>query len=343
MLSLAVNPRHDWRGQIMTDDIIECDPDQAKPESADTAKGSATHFVFDHKIFSVNGARFALTGSDHEPALMINVGEHEAAITFSSLCQEFEIEPDSNDQKMLEKVQAGLKYVKDIRPGDTIPRELLDGSASWSIDERHKSRARNRLMFEIAAIGSEGQLNNIPDDLASFLDLTESKMWVQSGLDKIGKSIGLGPGRANSVTEMAERISRELAYIEALRDRYICVSQIVGKLKRVASAHHSERHFVDEIQRCIILMGPPVADFRGIFRLADERSRDVVKLLKDIDQNVSFARELRDELHQKMLIWDELIESWEIDVSTPSKVNREAVKFTYRFVAHNFPQKQDWM
>ena len=36
---------------------------------------------------------------------------------------------------MLKPVAQGLKYVKDIRPGDTIPRELLDGTASWSIDK----------------------------------------------------------------------------------------------------------------------------------------------------------------------------------------------------------------
>jgi len=98
----------------------------------------STHFIFEHKIFSVPGARFALTGPDRIPALRVDVGEHEASIPLDSLCQEFKIDPNSQDGELLEQVRDGLRYVRDIRPGDTIPRELLDGSASWSVDEEHK-------------------------------------------------------------------------------------------------------------------------------------------------------------------------------------------------------------
>ena len=64
--------------------------------------------------------------------------------------------------------------------------------------------------------------------------------------------------------------------------------------------------------------------------------------MKSTDKEVEFARECRDDLHQRMLIWDELIEKWELDLSAKSKANREVVQFTYRFVAHNFPQNVDW-
>lgn len=40
----------------------------------------STHFAFQHKIFQVPGARFALTGPDRIPALRVDVGEHEASV-----------------------------------------------------------------------------------------------------------------------------------------------------------------------------------------------------------------------------------------------------------------------
>jgi len=302
-----------------------------------------THFNFEHKIFAVEGVRFALSKSDHEPILLLDVGEHEAAVTFDAILQEFNIAPGSPDGLLLEQVKSGLKYVKDIRPGDTIPQELLDGSASWSIDDSHKIRALNKIKMRIAILGSpSGGIKAIPQDIAKFLEEPETKMWLESGLDRVGLELGLGEGRAPSVTSLVDQIGRELAYIEALRDRYRRATEILAKLRRVAELHKSERHFIDEIQRCEILIGPPVKDFRGVFDAVDKRSGKVVELLQSIDSGAIFIRECRDELHQKMLIWDELIEKWSFDLFAKSKANREAVQFTYRFVSHNFPQSVDW-
>ena len=239
-----------------------------------------THFNFQHKIFAVTGVRFAFSRSDHEPVLLMNVGEHEAAVTFESLRQEFSIEPESSDGLLLEQVRSGLKFVKDIRPGDTIPQELLDGSASWSIDESHKLLALNKIKVRVAIIGSPtGGLASLPKDIAAFLEESKTKMWLESGLNGLGIKLGLGEGRAPSVTSLVERIARELAYIEALRDRYKRVTEILGKLRRVAELHDSERHFIDEIRRCEVLMGPPIKDFRRIFDEIDKRSGQVEGLL----------------------------------------------------------------
>ena len=79
-----------------------------------------------------------------------------------------------------------------------------------------------------------------------------------------------------------------------------------------------------------------------LFEAADKELNDVVKLVKGLNQNIALFRNLRDELHQKMLIWDEAIEKWDIDLSHRSKAGREAVQFTYQFVAYNFPQSREW-
>lgn len=307
-------------------------------------KDSAEHFNFKHRIFQIPGNHFALSASDQQPVLLMDVGEHAAAITFEALRQEFDLDPDGEDSNLLDLVAQGLKYVRDIRPGDTIPRELLDGSASWTVDERHRERAKNGFMFRIAILGApDGGITKAPDNIGAFLESVEGKMFVQTGLDLIGQKIGLGEGRAPTVAQHADQIMRELAYIEGLRERYVHASRIVEKLDQIAHHHSSERHFVDEINRCKILMEPPVKNFRGDFLDVDTRMKQVAEALKAVDTQVAFIRETRDKLHQKMLIWDELIEKWDFKIEGKTKYNRQVVQLTYQFVAQYFPQNVDWM
>ncbi len=154
----------------------------------------------------------------------------------------------------------------------------------------------------------EGGITKIPENLIKFLDETKTQLWIEVGLNTIAKSIGLGEGRAQSVPPLINKIARELAYIEALRDRYQSVTAILDKLERIAEFHVTERHFVDEVRRCQVLMGPPIKDFRRAFEGIDQRSRQVDKLLATVDEQVDFARKMRDELHQKMGGVSEVVE-----------------------------------
>lgn len=324
----------------MADADISFESDE---EAADPKLDSSTHFTFEHKIFQVKDARFALTGPDRIPALRMSVGEHEASIPLESVCQEFDIDPDSPDGQMLEQVAQGLKFVKDIRPGDTIPRELLDGTASWTIDDSHGVIARNKVMVAVAVWVSGREKTKLsPRAIAAMLAEPETKDQIEQGLDKISVALGMGKGRRQEVLDLIDRLARELAYIEGLRDRYAHASAIVGKLTEVAGLYNTDRIFIDEINRVKVLMRPPIKHFREIFAQVDGQTDDVVAMLKAFNRQLIYIREMRDELHQKMLIWDEAIEHWELDLSYKSKASREAVQFTYRFVAHHFPQSTDW-
>jgi hypothetical protein len=84
--------------------------------------------MFKHRIFGIDSCRFALNGSDKLPCFYVPMGEQIVAIELRKLEKEFRLEKE--DIAILKTVEKGLKYVKDIRPNDTIPREILDGSAS---------------------------------------------------------------------------------------------------------------------------------------------------------------------------------------------------------------------
>src|ERR1043166_1268909 len=95
----------------------------------DNPGDARTHFAFGHRLFSIKNCRFAKNGSDKMPCFYVPMGEQVAAIELAKLQEEFNIPPDSIDAALLKKVERGLNYVREIRPNDSIPREILDGSA----------------------------------------------------------------------------------------------------------------------------------------------------------------------------------------------------------------------
>jgi len=104
-----------------------------------------THFVFRHSVFSVDGSYFSARKGGQDPCLNVPMGEVMATVAIPALRKEFDIADDSADGKLLDVVVQALKYLRIIRVNDAIPSELLDGSASWSVEDRHRATARCRL------------------------------------------------------------------------------------------------------------------------------------------------------------------------------------------------------
>src|SRR5215212_803058 len=107
---------------------------------------TAQAFNFESKVFGMPEARF-VTAHDGEPVLNIMVGTMRASLPIKTVVNSFVV--TDPDQELLGVVAKGLKYVKEIRPGDSIPSEVIDGSASWAIDERHAETARSRLTVQL--------------------------------------------------------------------------------------------------------------------------------------------------------------------------------------------------
>ena len=53
-------------------------------------------------------------------------------------------------------------------------------------------------------------------------------------------------------------------------------------------------------------------------------------------------RDMRDDLHSKLMQWDDVIEAWKGVEAVKGEKQESAIKLIYRFAAHNFPQRQDW-
>src|SRR5690606_29632766 len=149
----------------------------------------STHFAFTHKVFAIRNAAFRLSQQE-EPLFHVDLGDLKCGVSLPSLRKEFSITPDSDDGALLALVEKGLRYVKEIRPGDSIPKELLDGSCSWSVEDRHRKLAHNRLTMQLVAWLAGGQAET--SDAAGLEKLAadpETKRRVQQAFAEAAERI----------------------------------------------------------------------------------------------------------------------------------------------------------
>lgn len=304
------------------------------------ALSTATHFAFEHKIFSVKGAHFKLTHDSKEPALYVKLGEMTGAVPVRSICQEFDIDTESSDAELLNTVMTSLKYVKEIHPNDTIPTELLDGSASWTIKEIHKNIARGRITMQIVSwlAGSEEIITN-SGELEAIANDPETKTKVQKAFRDIADKLGI---TKDDVVEKVDDVIRELSYIEALRDHYSQIRKIYTHIERLKSVYRRDRGMMDDLGRIHILIEPVIKEFDRSFDEVDAQTCEVLTILRNFGPTIEIVRNVRDDLHQRFMIWDGMVKGWSKLTAEESPLVERQLKVTYRFLAQNFMQAQSW-
>lgn len=313
------------------------------PDSSDVSGDRSTHFIFQHKVFGLAGAHFSLTHDSREPVFHVQLGELTAALPLPTLRDEFSIATDSPDGKLIGIVEDSLRYVKEIWPNDSIPNELLDGSASWAVEERHRAIARARLAVQLSSwlAGEEVVIS----DLAKLEQLAEdpgTKQRMQNAIGELAEKLGYGRDNRQRVVDQIEQFARELSYIEALRELAGQAKLIYAKLNKLSKLYSRERSVTEEIVRILQLMRGPLAELDGQFGLVDAQTSEIMNILRKYDAQVAFVRETRDELHFRLRDWDEMIKKWQEMEMVRSSEAEALIKESYRFVAYHFPQHQSW-
>jgi hypothetical protein len=325
---------------------------EAVPTSSGAGSDRSTHFAFEGKVFRLDRAYFSLSHDTKEPIFHVLLGTLNAALPLPTLRVEFNVEPGSNDAKLLDIVEKSLRYVREIRPDDSIPRELLDGTASWSVEPRHRIIAQSRLVVQVSSWLSGEEM--IIHDLTQLEQLAEdpaTKQRVQSAIGEIAVRIGIGRERKQEVMDRINDFARELSYIEALRERFAASKNIAVMLARLSKIYGTDRTVTEEVVRILQLLRPPLGDFDATFSLVDAQTSEILNILQKYEAQVGFVREMRDDLSFRLRLWDPLIERWSglaQALTRPGQAlartaEAEAlIKETYRFAAQNFLQGQSW-
>ncbi|WP_145749917.1 hypothetical protein [Nitrospirillum amazonense] len=316
----------------------------ASRAASDEAEASrSTHFMFENKVFAVPGAFFSFTRDTNEAVYNVQLGDVWGKIPFRTLREAFGIDDNSADATLLGVVERGLKYVKTIRPGDSIPRELLDGSASWRVEDSHLQIARGRITVQLVSwitgketlITDRGQLEQVVED-------PQTKQRAQQAFSELARRFGLPDDRKQEIVDKVESIARELSYIEALRDRYGQVQQIIAGVAQAGRIYKTDRQLQADMTRMMALVKQPILDFEDIFGQLDAQTSEIMAVLKSYDSQVAFIRRMRDELHTRLMLWDDMIYAWDGEPLERGPELEARLKKTYQFLAQHFLVTKVW-
>ncbi|MHA1565399.1 MAG: hypothetical protein ACTSX7_08820 [Alphaproteobacteria bacterium] len=271
------------------------------------------------------------------------MGENIGVIDFPALRNEFGIDENSDDGKMLETVSAGLKFVNIIHPDDSIPCELLDGSASWSVESEHRATAKNRLIVQlVTSLSGSEEIVRDPKQLVLMAENPETLGQLKSGFKAMADRVGAkGDGEKEIIARM-ERLAHELSYIEALWAYFLRIKDIGKKVDQACRLYSSDSGIKDTLERVPLLLKPVVEELEFHFDQLEAQS-EIAKALENCDAHIEVIREARDTLHVATQVWSDLAANWQEEpaLKRSDKLERLAQE-TYQFLAQHFPQTQEW-
>lgn len=304
--------------------------------------------AFEHSFFgSVEGAYFRFSEQMDEPVFVVQMGDNEVTLPFPGIKREFGLAADSVDAKLLDLLAEGLAYVKILHLGDPIPKEVLTGEASWEVTAKHRMVAYQRLTMQMVTwlSGDEISITN-PDELAQVADDPKTKEKVRAAFREAAAQLGFdGDGDESGeekILALIEGLAEEFAYIEALRDRHqnvIMMNEKILGLRKLYAHELSVFEIVDSVAR---LMQLAVKDYQNILDQVDAQTGEIMAVLRNIDAQVKFVHELRDDLYRRLVSWDEMFVAWMPATVIRSESNEVLLRQTYRFLAPRFIQGDNW-
>lgn len=298
---------------------------------------------FEHSFFSkLEGAYFRLSEQD-EPVLMVKMGDNIAALNFRGIKREFNLRDDSADSRMLTMVARALQFVKVLRIGDPLPPELTTRKASWKPSERHRQIAYQRLTMQLVSwLTGEETLITDPESLLQVAGDPQVRAKVNRAFEEAAVKLGLGKDRKQEVVDHLVSLSHELAYVEGLRDIYTEIKAMEQKIQALRRIYGRERGMLEMVDQVARLGERAVGEFTTAFDEFDGQTGEILSVLRNIEAQIGYIRDSRDDLHRRLMTWDELLADWRDVKIERSESNESLTRRTYQFLAPRFMQVNEW-
>jgi hypothetical protein len=310
---------------------------------ASTGGGANAAFDFQHKVFALPGARFAVDRRAHAPMFYMHLGNLHVSLTPTVLRREFNIETASHDSYLIELAAKALRYVAEVRPGDSIPKELIDGSASWTVEERHRLLSKAKLLARLSAwFAHDEEAPSLESVITMSDEDIAAKEEFQAAFEAAARSLGFGGGRKHEVIDRIDCIARELGYIEALREHAGQLRDIRERVLQLACAAKGDKALIEELTRILALLKQPGAEFAQHFAQIDAQTSDIVALLRGPWLQIKRIRTARDDVHASLLPWRPVFERWQEQEIVLNHDTRENVKHLHHWLAANYAPVMVW-
>lgn len=320
------------------------EPRQPSSETAAPKGPRNTHFDFQAKVFQAPGAHFELRGHPKKPMFAVDMGTGQGYISIPDLRRTFFVQPGSLDDKLIDRAEQGLHFVPDIRPGDEIPNELLDGTASWTVARKHKQIARDRLQVQLLSWMSGKPISYAnQDDLKKIIADDSNKKALKDAFNKAALALGLPVEESEKVLDRIETLAREICYIEALRDRAKELFKIRANIETLIKVYAGDPRVSADLGRIKLLMVKATDETDEVFNAIDAETADVMSALMSIDDIIRAVRKARDDVHFILMEWDPAIARWQNLAMVKSQEVDRALSETYQFLAKRFATGKSMM
>lgn len=299
---------------------------------------------FEHKFFgSFEDLYFRLTDTG-EAVAVIKLASNEAVLGFDGIRREFMLTDQTADGQMLSKVAEGLQFVRGLRVGDPLPKEILTREASWEPSERHLRIARQRLTMQLVTwlTGNE-HIFTSSEELMQIAEDPQVKKNVQLAFSEAAETLGLGRENREQVVLYIETLAKELAYIEAERDIYAEISRNDEKVQGLRRLYSSDRGMIETTDQVARLYQRALKILVDYFDQVDAQTGEILAMLKNIDNQIDYIREVRDELHRRLLPWEDILPVWKTVFVVKSEENIARIRELYQFLAPRFMQVNEWV
>ena len=309
-----------------------------RPELEDTVQ-------FEHKFFSsFEDLYFRLT-DDQEPVAVVKLAKsNEAILGFDGIRREFGIKPDTHDDEMLNQIANALQYVSGLRLGDEFPKEVYSGEASWDPSERHFMIAKQRLTMQLVTwmTGNE-HIFTTAEELLMMAEDPQLKKNISLAFDEAAHELGLGRDQREQVVGQIEALAKELAYIEAMRDTFGEIKKIDEKIQGLRRLFSVDRTMIDTVDQVARLSQRCVKSYADIFEQVDAQTGEVMAMLKNITNQLTYIHKVRDDLYRRMRPWEEFIRTWKMVFVQRSDDNIFRIREIYQYLAPRYMKVNDWV
>lgn len=308
-------------------------------------RGDRPRVAFEHWFFSkMEEVYFQISEQTGEPVIIIRYAKNAVSMTFKGIKKEFKIADDSHDGQMLDLVARGLKFYKAIRIGDLVPKELLTREASWDLSERHVRIAYQRIGVQLVNWMTGGQsVITDPDELLQLADDPQIKKTINQAFGEAAEKLGLGRENKEKVVEHVEQLAHELAYIEALRDRFRKVRDMEDKIQTLRRMYGRERSVLEVADQVARLGERAVGELNDMFLEVDAQTGEILSVLRNLQAQIGYIRDKRDDLYTRLMAWDEILGLWAHVQLKISPENPELLRRTYQFLAPRFMMVKEWV
>jgi hypothetical protein len=306
---------------------------------------SAPKVRFDHWFFAkMEDIFFQLSGQEKEPTLVAKYSKNDVMLTLKGISKEFDIDPKSSDGWMLDQIAKGLRYVKGLRLGDPLPKEILTREASWSLAKRHQEIAYQRVSLQLVNWMSGGDnMITDPDELLQLAEDPAIKKQISTAFGEAAEKLGYGRDEKEKVVQHVEELAKELAYIEALRDRFRRIKIMDDKIQGLRRLYGREKSVLEIADQVARLGERAVKEFEQMFLEVDAQTGEILAVLKNLSTQIPYIRDKRDELHIRLMAWDDLLDRWQQTEVKASQQNLTLIRDTYKFLAPRFMVVKEWV